>query len=329
MSRLLSDARWTGAHGIGRFATEVLRRLPEHRRIEHGPKPLSLADPLWLMCQVTRRRPAVFFSPGFNPPPACAVPFVFTIHDLIQVRLAVVATPAKRIYYEAIVKPACRRAFRVLTVSDYSRTEILRWSGVPEDRVVNVGNGVGEPFAPGGARYEPGFPYILYVGNFRPHKNLDRLFAAFRHLRCSGLRLVLAGPPDGTIHARLDQFGIRRRTVLIPGLSDSALAEVYRGALLLVLPSLMEGFGLPALEAMACGTPVVVSRATALPEVAGDAGLYVDPCDLADIERGLECVLGDAGRRAAMREAGIRRARLFSWDSVAARVRTILQAAAH
>src|SRR6185369_16415306 len=110
--------------------------------------------------------------------------------------------------------------------------------------------------------------------NFRPHKNLDRLFEAFGPLRRSGLRLLLTGSPDDAIQARLERrLGLRHCAVFVPGLSDVALARVYRGAALVVLPSLMEGFGLPALEAMACGTPVVVSREAALPEVVGDAGV--------------------------------------------------------
>src|SRR5512140_806094 len=108
---ILSDARWTGLHGIGRFAREVLRRLPEHRQLRTGPRPLSAADPLWLAFQVMARRPAVFFSPGFNPPPLCPTPFVFTIHDLIQLQVPDVATPAKRLYYRLVVRPASRRAF--------------------------------------------------------------------------------------------------------------------------------------------------------------------------------------------------------------------------
>lgn len=310
---ILSDARWIGAHGIGRFAGEVLRRLPPHDRVEQGPRPLSPAGQLWLACEIARRRPGVFFSPGFNPPPLCRAPFVFTIHDLIQIRLPAVATPAKRLYYEAIVKPGCRRAARVLTVSEYSRAEIIEWSGLAEDRVVNAGNGVGPPFAPDGPRYEPGFPYILFVGNGRPHKNLGRLLEAFRKVDFPELRLLLAG-------ARLKTAGIPNRTRWIACPSDDELARLYRGASLLVLPSLIEGFGLPALEAMACGTPVVVSRAAALPEVVGEAGVYADPLDVADIRRAMECVLGNAERRAAMRALGIQRARMFSWDIVAARV---------
>ena len=141
---LLADARWRGPHGIGRFATEVLRRLPAHQELTGGPKPLSPLDSLWTAAQVFTRRPALYFSPGFNPP-VCRVPLAFTIHDLMQIRTPEVATPAKRLYYAAVVRPACRRANRILTVSEYSRKQILEWTGVAEERIVNVGNGVGEP----------------------------------------------------------------------------------------------------------------------------------------------------------------------------------------
>jgi glycosyltransferase involved in cell wall biosynthesis len=321
---ILSDGRWRGSHGIGRFAREVLRRLPEHTQLERGPRPLSAADPLWLACQVAIRRPGAFFSPGFNPPLLCPVPFVFTIHDLIQIQMPGVATPAKRLYYDAVIRPACRRAYRVLTVSEWSRAQIVRWAGIPGDRVVNVGNGVDAPFCPDGPRYDPGFPYILYVGNSRPHKNLDRLLRAFRDLDCPGLRLILAGAVKPEIGLRLDQLEIRERTCTLTDVSDEQLAVLYRGALLLVLPSLIEGFGLPALEAMACGTPVVASRATALPEVVGDAACLIDPLNVLDIRRAIEGVLSDPERRAAMRDQGIARARRFSWDRVAASVRSVL-----
>jgi len=322
---ILSDGRWRGPHGIGRFAREVLRRLPEHAQLERGPRPLSAADPLWLACQVAIRRPGVFFSPGFNPPLLCPVPFVFTIHDLIQIQMPGVATPAKHLYYDAVIKPACRRAYRVLTVSEWSREQIVRWAGISGERVVNVGNGVDAPFSPGGPRYEPGFPYILYVGNSRPHKNLDRLLQAFRGLECPGLRLILAGAVKPDIGLRLDQLGIRARTRTLTDVSDEQLAALYRGALLLALPSLIEGFGLTALEAMACGTPVVASRSTALPEIVGDAACLVDPLDVRDIEHGMEGVLSDAARRAVMCERGIARARCFSWDRVGDAVRSVLE----
>jgi glycosyltransferase involved in cell wall biosynthesis len=324
---ILADGRWRGPHGIGRFAGEVLRRLPGHVQLERGPRPLSAADPLWLAWQVAIRRPGVFFSPGFNPPLLCPVPFVFTIHDLIQIQVPGVATPAKRLYYDAVIKPACRRAFRVLTVSEWSRTQIVQWAGIPAQRVVNVGNGVDAPFSPEGPRHEPGFPYILYVGNSRPHKNLDRLLQAFRDLHCPGLRLILAGAMGPEIASRIGELGIRERTLTLADATDEQLAAVYRGALLLALPSVVEGFGLPALEAMACGTPVVASRSTALPEVVGDAARLIDPLDVFDIRRAIEDVLADPACRAVMRERGLARARLFSWDRVGAAVLSVLDAA--
>jgi len=327
-SGLLADARWIGRHGIGRFAAEVLRRLPVHRQIRNGPRPLSPFDPLWIEWQIFRRRPGLYFSPGFNPPSLCAVPLVFTIHDLLQIRMPEVSTPAKRAYYAAIVRPACRRAVRVLVVSEYSRAQVLEWTGLPDRRVVNVGNGVGPPFGPGGERYRPGHRYILYAGNFRRHKNLDRLFAAFRDLRPPELRLLLTGDPDPSVLRSLRHFGVAGRTVFTGRVPDTGLAALYRGAELVVQPSLGEGFGLTALEAMACGAPVVASRAGALPEVVGGAAQLVDPLDTGDLRRGIERVLSDGELRAAMARAGAERARSFAWDSVASRVRAVLEEAA-
>jgi glycosyltransferase involved in cell wall biosynthesis len=322
---LLCDARWVGSHGIGRFVSEVLRRLPEHRRLTSGPKPLSAADPFWLAWQLATRRPRLYFSPGFNPPPLGSVPFVFTIHDLIHIQVPAETTLTKHLYYRVIVKPACRRARRVLTVSEYSRAQILRWSGLPPDRVVNVGNGVGPPFQPEGPRRRAGYPYVLYVGNSRPHKGLLSLLLAFRGISCPDLRLVLAGRISTEIARRVKSLGIERRTEIIGAPTDEDLASLYRGALCLVLPSLVEGFGLPALEGMACGTPVIASRASALPEVVGEAGVLVDPLDVSAIQREMESVSGSPERQSAMRAKGIERARQFTWDKVAAKVRAVLE----
>ncbi len=326
--KILADARWVGLHGIGRFAREVLRRLPIETRLERGPRPLSLADPLWLASNAIARRPGVFFSPGFNPPPLCFAPLVFTIHDLIHIETPEAATPAKRLYYRCIVKPACHRAFRVLTVSEHSRSRILAWSELSAERVVNVGNGVGDPFRADGPRYQPGFRYVLYVGNARPHKNLDRLFQAFGDVARPGVMLVLAGTPEREIAGSLERHDIGSRVHLVGSLPDEELAAVYRGASLVVLPSLVEGFGLPALEAMACGTPVVVSRIPALAETVGDAGLLFDPLEPGDLTRAMKLALGDADLRARMTAWGLQRAQCFSWDQVAARVLAVLDEAA-
>lgn len=256
------------------------------------------------------------------------MPLVITIHDLAHIQLPCFSTYSRRFYYEFLVRPASNRARRVITVSEYSRREILRWTGLPESSVTNVGNGVDFTFRPEGYRYDPGFPYVLYVGNARPHKNLDRLFSAFAAIDDPRLRLVLTTPKTQELTMRLHEKGIERRIHFAGPVSDEDLPALYRGALALVFPSLMEGFGLPPLEAMACGTPVVASRSTAIPEVVGNAALLVDPLDASDIRQGIERVLEDCALRNAMRQAGLARAQLFSWDTVAAKVNRVIQEAA-
>lgn len=325
---LLSDGRWNGPHGIGRFAREVLSRLPEHTQLALGPKVLSPADSFWLTYQIVTKRPRVFFSPGFNPPLICPARLVFTIHDLIQIQVPEVSTVDKRLYYRAIVRPAARHAYRVLTVSNYCREQIAEWCGLQIDKVVNVGNGVGTVFRAAGPTYEPGFPYLLYVGNQRRHKNLDRLVQAFRKINYPELQLLVTGSATPEFRACIERAGITDRVKFLGRVADQELAAIYRGAILLVLPSVSEGFGLPPLEAMACGTPVVVSRYTAPPEVVGDAGILIDPFDVEDLRRGLERVLGDTALRATLRRLGPQRSRQFSWDQVAAHVRATLEDAA-
>jgi glycosyltransferase involved in cell wall biosynthesis len=326
---ILADARWFGAHGIGRFARNVVMRLPDCVQLRSGPKPLSLADPLWLSYQIIKRHPAVFFSPGFNPPALVTTPLVITIHDLTHLRLPAFATCQRRLYYRFLVKPAANRAYRVLTGSEHSRFEILNWSGLPEQCVVTVGHGVDPMFRCDGPRYEPGFPYILYVGALRAHKNIARLLSAFECIDYPELRLIFTGNRTPGMAARLAGRKVEKRIRFAGCVPDEDLAALYRGAVCLVLPSLMEGFGLPPLEAMACGTPVVVSRAAALPEVVGNAGILVDPLDVDDIRAGMERILGNSNLRQHLREAGLSRARLFCWDRVAERVRAVIDEAAN
>jgi glycosyltransferase involved in cell wall biosynthesis len=326
---VLADARWFGAHGIGRFARNVLNRLPECVQLKSGPRPLSILDPAWLSYQIMTQRPSVFFTPGFNPPALSATPVVITIHDLTHLRIPALATCRRRLYYRFLLKPASKRAYRVITVSEYSRMEILEWTGLREECVVNVSNGVDRMFQPDGPRHEPGFPYILYVGAVRPHKNLNRLLSAFERIDCPDLHLILTGKRSAELAAQLEAQKIEARVHFLGSVEDDKLPALYRGAISLILPSLIEGFGLPPLEAMACGTPVIVSRTAALPEVVGDAGLLVDPLDIDDIRAGIERMLGDAGLRQKSREAGLLRARLFCWDAVAEKVRRVIEEAAN
>lgn len=321
--RILSDGRWAGPHGIGRWAANVLPRLPQHTQLRSGPRLLSAADPFWLSYQIGVHRPELFFSPGFSLPAVSFSPLVFTIYDLICVQFpaaGLAATQTRKFYFETIVRRAVRKAYRVLTVSEYSRRELLKWTGVHDEVIVNAGCGVEPVFTPAGARYEPGFAYILYVGNFKPHKNVNRLLAAFAQLDYPDLRLLLTGGATGQVRASVQALGLERRVQFIGCVHDDFLAQLYRGALLLVQPSLMEGFGLPPLEAMACGTPIAVSRDASLPEVAGDAGVFFDPLDVGDMRRAMERALSDTDLRRKVIGAGLMRAALFRWDDVSERV---------
>ena len=326
----LVDTRWIGPHGIGRFAKEVFARLPGAEAMPKGVSLLSPLEPLWLSSVLWRKRPGVYFSPGFNPPVFSPVPFVFTIHDLNHLQFSDAGagngTAMKRAYYRWIMRPACHRAFKVLTGSEFSRREILRWAGVSEESVVNVGYGVDPAFSPGAGRHSPGYRYLFHVGNRKPHKNLPRILQGFAK---SGLpeqlKLLLSGDSGPATAALAHQLGIGNRVAFAGRIADSALPGFYRGAEALIMPSLYEGFGFPVLEAMACGTPVVTSNVTALPETAGDAAIVVDPRSVDEIAQAMYRVVTECAERQRLIAAGLSRAKRFSWESTAHRVIEVLR----
>ncbi len=326
--RILVDTRWIAPHGIGRFAAEVLNRLPDFEPLPPGPAKLSLRDPFWLSHIISRLRPQVYFSPGFNPPLRSSVPFIFTIHDLIHLDIPEECSAIKRLYYRWIVRPAAGRAFRVLTVSDYSRRRIMEWADVPEDRVVVVGNGVLSGFELEGSRHTRDKPYLLFVGNAKPHKNLRRLLEAYaRSGRSGDVGLVLCAPQEPATLRWVSELGLQGKVHVTGTLSDKELQAHYRGALALLFPSLSEGFGLPALEAMACGTPVLSSAITSLPEVVGDAAWIVDPCQIDSITAGIQRLVDEGDLREELIRRGLARARLFSWEKTAEIVRRVIREA--
>ena len=328
MERVMFDARWIGNHGIGRFAGQLQKFLPGLVDYQTKRRPWHPLDPLLLGAELWRKRPKLFFSPGYNSPIGWPKPFVFTLHDLNHLYVPNNSNTAKRAYYRHIIRPACHRAAFVLTVSEYSKREISDWAGIAEKKIINVGNGVGQPFTPVGPKYNPGYPYLLYVGSRKPHKNLTRLLKAFS---ISGVRkdvhLILTGIADPTILAEIECLGLRGDVNFVDSSLDGDLSDLYRGALALVFPSLYEGFGLPPLEAMACGVPVLTSKVCSLPEVMGDAGVLVDPLDVGAIAEGMRRLVEDSGLRTDLRGKGLLRARVFSWDETARRTREVLQCA--
>lgn len=316
---LIVDQRWIGPHGIGRFAAEVLSRTGG-KQVPDITRPSNPVDPLYLSIWLFGRR-GVFFSPGYNSPLYCRQPFIFTIHDLNHIDRPENTSVLKKLYYRIVIKRACRRALLVLTVSEFSRERILQWSGVSPEKVVNVGNGVAASYTPEGERYEPGFAYLLCVSNRKKHKNEPMLVRAFAAADIDPrVHLLLTGEPTAELLKLAEELGCADRLGFLGTVDEDAMPALYRGATALAFPSLYEGFGLPALEAMACGTPVIASNTTAFPAVCGDAALLVSPESLQSISGAIERIVRDSSLQERLRACGPERAKLFSWDRTGALV---------
>lgn len=329
MKPILYDERWIGNHGIGRFADEIRHRISGLRPFSTPRRPWHPLDPALLGVSLWANRANVFFSPGYNSPLGWPGRFIFTLHDLNHLRVPDNSNALKRAYYQAVIKPACHRAAVVLTVSEYSRAEIATWAGLDPDRIVNVGNGVGVPFRATGPHHEPGFPYLLYVGSRKSHKNLPRLLHAYS---LSGvgqkIRLILSGPSDSMTARLVNDLHLTGSVNFLEMDSSAFLSQVYRGATAFLFPSLYEGFGLPPLEAMACGVPVLTSNVCSLPEVVGNAALLVNPMDVEDIASGIRRIVTDSNLRKTLRTRGLHRAQQFSWEETARRTANALVAVA-
>jgi glycosyltransferase involved in cell wall biosynthesis len=318
---IYADQRWIGEHGIGRFARHVLADL-DYRPVPLAIHPAAPLDSWRLARALSGLTPKdLFFSPGYNSPLFCASPFVFTIHDLSHIYCPENTSPLIRLYYATVMKRACQRAMSILTVSEFTRTQIIEWSGVPSEKVFNVGCGVDAAYRPEGDPYGLPFPHILCVSNRKPHKNEFRVVEAFAKAGLGAdMKLVFTGNPTGEIAQRVERYHQTQSVHFAGTVPEENLPALYRGAKALVFPSLYEGFGLPVLEAMACGTPVVTSNITAMPEVAGGAALLVDPTSVEEIADAMKQIASDHLLWRRLRKKGLARAAQFSWAYTAAKV---------
>ncbi|MEA5153975.1 glycosyltransferase family 1 protein [Raineyella sp.] len=329
MNPILYDSRWSGRHGIGRFSAEVRRRLPDAYVTDlaghHPVSPVGMIETeLKPHVGAGPREPEMtFFSPGYTPSVTWRGRRVFTVHDLIHLDVPTEASRIKAAYYSKVVRPLVRRHDTlVLTVSEFSRLRIAEWADVDPDRILTVGNGVDDRFSPAGRRIQRNRPYVLHLGNSKPHKNLYRLVAAMAKI--PDVDLILSSAPEISLYEHAHAVGLEGRLICQSGIPEEDLAAWLRGAAAVAIPSLYEGFGLPALEGMACGVPVVASNGSALTEVVGDAGILVEPTDVDSIMVGLATALGDEAVRAELALEGPRRAQKFRWDEVARCVQGVL-----
>jgi len=320
--RIGIDARKIADFGIGTYIRGLLQDLAREngdtyvafapQRLAHlipaGVEHIAIDAPHYSIREIVilgraadRAHLDLFHAPHYVVP-FTRVPFVVTIHDLIHLRNP---NPIARLYARQMIGRAVRRSRRVLTVSGAVKREIVSTFGCADDHVVVTPNGVGAPFSESGTAAEG--RYFLYVGNDKPHKNVDVLVDAFS--RIDGASLVLTG-------AAFERFKSRERVVVTGFVDDAELAALYRGAIALVMPSSEEGFGLPALEAMASGCAVITSNAAALVEITGDAALHVEP-DAASLADAMTRIASDESLRAALASRGMARARHFTWTRCA------------
>lgn len=348
--RVALDARKLRDFGIGTYVRGILGAAAARGAhdlvaiVKPGDEPLlpagvaavpcgaagySAAELVAVRRALARAGADVFHAPHYVVPLFPPRATVVTVHDLIHLRRPEHATPARRLYATAMLRRALRSARVVLTVSDAVRRDLAEFAPAQAAKVRAVPNGIDtrllEPVPGaerarvlGAARLEG--PYVLFLGNDKPHKNLDGLLAAFARVVSAGLphRLVLAGGAEERRAARAEaarRAGVERRVLDVGVLPDRDVAPLLAGASALAMPSFLEGFGLPVLEAQAVGTPVVCSNRGGLPEAAGDAALVVALEEPASLGDALVRLLSDAALAERLRSRGRERARAFTWDA--------------
>jgi glycosyltransferase involved in cell wall biosynthesis len=288
--------------------------------------------PVTLVAEL-RRRPVDLLHVQYTAPPFAPCPVIPTIHDLAFEHLPETFKRRSWMQLRLTVRRTARRAAHIITVSDFSRRDIIDTYGIAPEQITVTPEAAPRAFAPAEqseidrvrARYKIEGDYILAVGSIQPRKNLARLLRAYsdllrRRTQVKLPRLVLVGKRAWLYEETLrsvNRLGLTSNVTFTGYVPEGDLPPLYSGALCFVYPSYFEGFGLPPLEAMKCGAPVITGNRTSLPEVVGDAGLTVDPFDIAALAEAIRRIIDDAELRQRLRERGFKRARTFDWRETA------------
>jgi glycosyltransferase involved in cell wall biosynthesis len=348
--RIGFDARLWHHTGIGRYIDNLLRHLADADwTIWVAPADVAAARAAWPAARIEvcdapvfslgeqafwrRALPAaglaLFHAPHLNFPLACPVPLVVTLHDLIPLRFPGTHNSGLGTAYFALMAwLAVRRARHVIAVSSHTRDDLVAMLGADPEHIRVVLQGADPRFAVPRPRARTD-RYVLYAGQWKRYKNVETLLEAFARLPAD-VKLVLAGRVDPrAVHvpAAVQRLGLAERVELPGYLPEDDLVALFQGASLFAFPSRYEGFGLPPLEAMAAGVPVVCANAASLPEVVGDAALLLAPDDVAGWAHAMQAVLDDAALRARLVAAGRARVEQFDWAETARRTLAVYREA--
>ena len=353
-AHLLSGRAWYRSAGVHQYIYQLLRHLGQDDEslrytvlLGEGTLPPEVCLPTrrsrWRTSRATVRiaweqliQPWTLFriradlahSPLLVAPMLAPCPTVVTIHDLSFVRFPHLFRPANRLYLNLMTRLSARRARRFIAVSAHAASESERLLGIPRDRIDVVYHGVDPSFRPlpqdqvEAFRQRAGLPqrYVLCVGTLEPRKNHIRLVEAFAGLHSRNTKLVLAGGKGWLyeeLFAKVEALGVADDVIFAGYVPNEDLPLWYNAAVAFAYPSLYEGFGMPVLEAQACGTPVMTSTASSLPEAAGDGALMVDASDVTAITAALGCILSDEPLRDDLRARGLVHAGQFTWAQTA------------
>lgn len=316
--KLLIDGRWAGNTGIGRLYQEVMSYAPGNSNIEFVESKMGLGNllsPLMLGEEIKRAKADTFYSPSFMPPAFSKVPFVFTVHDLMHLFYY---SSLHKIYYEQIIGRLAKNAKKIITVSHFSKQQLVELLRIPEELIQVIYNGVDDHFLQNEEEYESDRPYFLYVGNRRKNKNLPAMLTAFAQAKIPAeFVFFLSGETDPELESLINSLGIHKRVRFLGFIEEKDLPKIYKGAHATLFVSLMEGFGLPVVESMASGTPVLTSDTSSLPEISGGAALCVDPSDISAIQTGIEKLVNDQDFYIQCVLKGLDQAHKFSWEKTA------------
>lgn len=364
--RIAIDARKLRDYGIGTYVRNLVSGLSKlddrhtyvllcrHEDVEFvralGPRfePLperagnySIREQFAIPLDLARARVDLFHAPHYVVSPLTRCPFVVTIHDCIHLRFPQYLPNTVAVHYaRTMMQSSARRSKRILTVSQASKQDIVHYLKVPPDKVEVIYNAIDErlvtppteaEMARVRQRYQLDSPFILYTGNIKPHKNIDRLIEAYALMRQQGTvdaKLLIIGDEVSkypNLRRLVHRHQLHPHVRFFGFVSNEMLAILYRLATVFVFPSLYEGFGLPPLEAMAAGVPVITSNVSSLPEVVGDAAVLIDPLDAGALAAAMARVIGDPQLRAHLISRGHERVKAFSWERSVTRVRDVYQ----